>query len=164
MYEVKDGSKRLLQFEGSHLAFASSYRPGRSRWVEFTLYRTDGGQYVLSRVGMTKIFHLTDCSIATKNNTPVVPAIALPQDAVGCPDCRPVRELAHLIEDEGDVCMETPRYWAQVSETPEAVVDAVYKYNDAGARYLTEVAQRLLDDASEVDEAVKRVYLTETVF
>ena len=47
MIEVKDGS-RVYQFEGRLIANSTSWRRGADRWVEFTLYRTDGGKYIIS--------------------------------------------------------------------------------------------------------------------
>jgi hypothetical protein len=58
---------------------------------------------------------------------------------------------------------EKHRYWAQVSEEPDAVLDALYKFDQGGARYLTNVAQRLLEDASEKDEAIESVYRIEMI-
>ena len=56
MFEVKDGS-RTLQFKGRLLAESSSWRRGSTRWIEFALYRTENGSYVLSRIGVSLIFH-----------------------------------------------------------------------------------------------------------
>ena len=50
-----------------------------------------------------------------------------------------------------------------VSETPEGVLEALYRFDDAGLRYLTAVAQRLLEQASEVDPMIGAVYQTETI-
>lgn len=162
MYEVKDG-KRTLKFDGVLLAYSTSYKPGAARWVEFSLYRTEGGSYILHRIGMTSIFHLTSCEIARKNHTPRTPAAALPEKSVPCEVCRPGRAIAEG-PDDMEVAVETPRYWALVSEAPEGVVDALYKYNEAGVRYLTSVAERLLDEAAEIDEAIEKVYRMETIY
>jgi hypothetical protein len=62
------------------------------------------------------------------------------------------------------VSPEMPRYWAQVSDTAEAVVDSLYKYDEAGARYLTGVAERLLEEASVVDAAIEGAYRVETIY
>ena len=61
MYEVRD-NKRTLKFDGVLLAFSTSFRPGVKRWIEFALYKTDGGNYVLSRVGETHLFHDPECA------------------------------------------------------------------------------------------------------
>jgi hypothetical protein len=58
---------------------------------------------------------------------------------------------------------EKDRTWAQVSDDAEAVLEALYKYDDGGARYLTHVAQRLLEQASDVDQAVESVYRVEMI-
>ena len=58
---------------------------------------------------------------------------------------------------------EKYRYWAQVSEDPKPVLDALYKYDHNGARYLTNVAQRLLERASENDEKIDAIYRVEMI-
>jgi hypothetical protein len=58
---------------------------------------------------------------------------------------------------------EKYRHWAQISEKAEAVLDALYKYDDNGAKYLTSVAQRLLQEASKVDSGIAGVYNVEIV-
>jgi len=162
MYEVKDG-KRTLKFDGVLLAYSTSYRGGSTRWVEFTLYRTEGGSYVLSRVGMTSVYHLTSCEVAQKNHTPRVPVVSLPEKATPCDLCRPHRAMS-AADDTVEVAVETPRYWALVSDAPEGVIDALYKYNEAGVRYLTAVAERLLDEAGAIDKSIERVYKTEQLY
>jgi hypothetical protein len=160
MYEVKD-NKRTLKFDGVLLAFSTSFRPGVKRWIEFGLYRTTGGSYVLSRVGETHLFHDPSCAVAERNGLTKIPRAALREGSVPCEVCRP--------NDPGNVSSEIvspemPRYWAQVSDTAEAVVDSLYKYDEAGARYLTGVAERLLEEASQVDPAIEAAYRVETIF
>jgi hypothetical protein len=58
---------------------------------------------------------------------------------------------------------EKDRYWAQVSDEPSAVLEALYKYDNSGARYLTNVAQRLLDNAASVDKGIESVYRIEMI-
>ena len=60
MFEVKDGA-RTLQFSGKLLGESSSYRPNSNRWIEFRLYRTQSGSYVLSRIGVSLIYHGAAC-------------------------------------------------------------------------------------------------------
>jgi hypothetical protein len=80
----------------------------------------------------------------------------LRNDVVPCDDCRPSFAA-------GVVFPEKNRYWAQVSEDPNAVLEALYKYDNGGARYLTHVAQRLLEDASGLDEGIETVYKIELI-
>jgi hypothetical protein len=50
-----------------------------------------------------------------------------------------------------------------VSDNPQPVLDALYKYNENGARYLTYVAQKLLDIAAKNDENIDLIYRVETI-
>jgi hypothetical protein len=159
MYEVKD-NKRTLKFDGVLLAFSTSFRPGVKRWIEFGLYRTTGGSYVLSRVGETHLYHDPSCAVAERNGLTKIPRAALREGSVPCEVCHPDDPGTADIEM---VSPEMPRYWAQVSDTAEAVVDSLYKYDEAGARYLTGVAERLLEEASAVDPAIESAYRVETI-
>jgi hypothetical protein len=161
MYEVKD-NKRTIKFDGVLLAFSTSFRPGVKRWIEFGLYRTVGGSYVLSRIGETHLFHNPECAVAQRNGLTKIPLAALREGSVPCDVCRPDRLSGH--NDDQMVSPEMPRYWAQVSDTADAVVDSLYKYDEAGARYLTGVAERLLEEASAVDAAIEGAYRVETIY
>ena len=150
MFSVQDGA-RVLAFDGEHLAESTSYRPGSTRWVEFKLYKTNGGSYVLSRIGRSIIYHSPECSLVKQYNlrkgTPEY-------DGIPCEQCEP--------DDESNTLFpEKQRYWAQVMERPQAVLEALYKWDQDGARYLTLVASRLLDQASTVDDPIRKVYQTE---
>jgi hypothetical protein len=157
MYEVRDES-RTLKFDGALLSFATSYRPGSDRWVEFSLYRTTGGQYVLSRVGETTVYHVPSCVIVRRNNLRGTPRAAMRPDAAPCVECHPDRYSTE------EIMQEVPRHWAQVSEVAEGVVDSLYRFDESGSRYLTGVARRLLDEASEVDGGINDAYRVETIF
>lgn len=155
MYEVKDGS-RTLQFSGRLLAESSSWRRGGTRWIEFKLYKTENGSYVLSRVGVSLVFHGAACPLVKRYNLIESSTDKLLDDATPCEDCQPSFDLPVIFP-------EKYRYWAQVSEDPDAVLEALYKYDQGGARYLTNVAQRLLEDASEKDERIESVYRVELI-
>lgn len=155
MHYVKDGS-RTLQFNGTLLGKSSSWRRGSTRWIEFELYKTESGSYILSRVGVSLVYHGAACALVKRYGLSEASVDGLNADALPCEECFPTKE-ADL------VFPEKHRYWAQVSEEPDAVLDALYKYDQGGARYLTNVAQRLLEDASEKDEAIESVYRIEMI-
>lgn len=155
MLEVRDGS-RILQFNGTLLATSSSWRRGSTRWIEFELYRTESGSYVLSRVGVSLIFHGAACPLVKRYNLTDTNVTELSEDALPCEDCRPNFEAQMVFP-------EKHRYWAQVSEEPDAVLEALYKYDQGGARYLTRVAERLLEEASEKDKDIESVYRIELI-
>jgi hypothetical protein len=155
VYEVKDGS-RILQFEGRLLGESSSWRTGSTRWIEFKLYRTESGSYILSRVGASLVFHGAACSLVKRYGLIESSTEALFDDALPCEECYPDLNLPVVFPEKF-------RNWAQVSDDPGAVLEALYKYDTGGARYLTNVAQRLLEDASNRDTGIDGVYRVEMI-
>lgn len=155
MYEVKDGS-RTLQFNGTLLGKSSSWRRGSNRWIEFSLYRTENGSYILSRVGVSLVYHGAACPLVKRYGLVESEVSNLQEDSTPCDECKPSKELPVIFP-------EKYRNWAQVSEDPEAVLEALYKYDNGGARYLTNVAQRLLEEASENDSGIESVYRIEMI-
>lgn len=155
MYEVKDGP-RTLKFDGVLLAESSSWRPGSIRWIEFKLYRTAGGTYILSRVGRSLVFHTLGCPLTTKYGLPEAAVDELRENAVPCPECTPTFDVPV-------VSPETDRTWAMVSEEPQAVLDALYKW-DGRTKYLTKVAERLLIEACGNDADLDMCWRVEVIF
>jgi hypothetical protein len=155
MFEVKDGS-RTLQFNGKLLGNSSSKRRDSTRWIEFALYKTDSGSYILSRVGVSLVYHGAACPLVNRYNLTEVGYESLSHNSIPCDECDPS-------EEAGLVFPEKYRYWAQVSEEASAVLDALYKYDDGGARYLTNVAQRLLEEVSDIEEEIAKVYRVEII-
>jgi hypothetical protein len=155
MIEVRDGA-RTLQFDGLLLGESSSFKRGSTRWIEFKLYRTESGSYILSRVGVSLVFHGAACPLVKRYGLQEISVSNISAQALQCEECYPTEE-AELVFPEKN------RYWAQVSEEPTAVLDALYKYDDGGARYLTNVAQRLLEEASKSDEKIAAIYKIEII-
>jgi hypothetical protein len=155
MIAVKDGN-RTLYVDGELLADSTSYRRGSTRWIEFKLYKTVGSQYVLSRVGVSIIYHGAACELVSNYNLQEASRENLELNSIPCERCSPDDSIALIFPEKN-------RYWAQVSEQASAVLDALYKYDDGGARYLTNVAQRLLEDAAKKDENIAKVYRFEII-
>lgn len=155
MFEVKDGA-RTLQFAGILLGKSSSRRKDSTRWIEFELYKTESGSYVLSRIGVSLVFHGAACPLVRRYNLQEKPADYLEVSAVPCEDCNPDDSLDLIFP-------EKYRYWAQISDKPDAVLDALYKYDDNGARYLTGVAQRLMQEAAKLDSKIADIYNYEII-
>jgi hypothetical protein len=155
MYEIKNGP-RTLQFSGEKLGSSSSWREGSFRWIEFELYRTVGGQYVLSRVGVSLVFHGAACPLVKRYGLQEEDVTALGEAATPCPECRPTFDLPVVFP-------EKYRHWAAVTDDAEAVLDALYKDDDNGSRYFTKVAERLLEQASKNDAALDQAYRFEVI-
>ncbi len=152
MFSVKDG-RRTLTFDGDLLAESTSQRRGGARWVEFKLYRTDGGKYVLSRIGQSLVYHGPICSTLDRSDS-LEPSRPV-RGGVPCEFCEP--------EYPGVVLPEKAREWAQVMDAPEAVLETLYRYDDHGARFLTRVARNLIESAAERDGELHEAYYTEHV-
>ncbi len=155
MIEVKDGS-RTLQFSGVLLGESSSRRSDSTRWIEFKLYKTDNGSYILSRVGASIMYHTAACALTQRYDLKEVRVEEKHNSFVPCDVCSPLLN-ANLIFPEKN------RYWAQVSEEANAVLEALYQYDLNGAKYLTNVAQRLLEKAASVDSTIEKMYKVEVI-
>ena len=92
MFEVKDSS-RTLQFNGKLLSESSSWRRGSVRWIEFALYKTENGSYVLSRIGVSLIYHGAACEKVERYNLVGDFTDNLEEDAIPCEECSPNRSL-----------------------------------------------------------------------
>src|SRR3712207_63559 len=110
---------RFLQFEGALIASSSSYRPGSTRWVEFKLYKTaETGSYVVSRVGVSTLYHHPECPVVGRNRLREESRDVLTPVSTPCPECRPD------MDDFPLVCPERNRNWAQLCEKPEGVIES----------------------------------------
>lgn len=156
MYDVMDGV-RPLKVDGILLSESSSVAPYKDRWVEFRLFRTKSDIYVISRVGLSRLYHSTDCDTVTRNRLSAVNSDDLPKNLRPCGHCKP------NWTDERGLFPETPRPWLGTCQTASGVLASLMKYDDNGTEYLTNVAKRLLEDASELDEGIKDAYYSEVI-
>jgi hypothetical protein len=155
MISVKDRD-RTLQFNGKLLAKSTSESNKSTRWIEFELYKTESGSYILSRVGASLVFHGAACPLVSKYSLQESPSTELEDYAIPCYECDPDESISLVFP-------EKYRYWAQVFERPEAVLEALYKYDVQRTRYLTSVAQRLLEAAAKLDSDIANVYNYEII-
>ena len=155
MFEVKDGN-RTLQFNGRALAKSTSKRRGSVRWIEFELFQTDSGSYVLSRIGVSLVFHGAACSLVKRYNLQEALTAELHIEAVPCEECDPDESIELIFP-------EKYRHWAQVTDKPEVILESLYKYDGNGTKYLTSVAERLLQEAAKLDSDIANVYNYEII-
>lgn len=155
-YKVRSG-ERVLEFDGTKLATSSSQRPDSVRWVDFNLYITAGGSYILERIGQSDVFHTLACKVVERSKLKYDPNDTLLHRHVECQTCLPDA-------DYDTVVIEKPRYFALVTESPKAVLDALHKVNrDNGTRYMTIVSQKLIEEAAKHDKRLDREYRTEWI-
>lgn len=146
----------MLQFQGQLLGSSSSKRYDSARWIEFAIYKTEKGTYVLTRVGVSNIFHSLTCPLVKRYGLHELPSDSVSPNAVPCEECHPSTAEPFLFP-------ETYRYWTMTSDEPEAILEALYKKDDFGARYLTKVAERVLQEAAENDPELDSAYRIEFI-
>lgn len=157
MYKVRDGLRELI-IEGELLSESSSEAPNKDRWIEFKLFKTYSGVYVVSRVGYSMLFHAEDCKVVERNHlSPELAENLADGDYVPCQRCLPV-----WFNPEG-IFPEKPRYHSQVCQSAKGVLEYLNKQDPNGAVYLTNVARTLLEDASIVDTGIRKAYMTEVI-
>lgn len=155
-YVVMNGVQ-ALEVDGDIIAESTSWYRGSDRWVEFTLYKTPSDVYVVSRRGISAVYHAETCDVVKRNKLSAVSEQDLSANYIPCIDCRPV------ILGPTAVYPETPRNWAQVCHTPRGVIASTMKEDKNGTLYLTNVARRLIEQAATQDDGLRREYLTQYI-
>lgn len=118
--EVRDG-KRIIKFQGTFLATASSARPHTPRYVVLSLYALPSPPpaFVLSRVGHSRVFHTATCRQAERNRLPFGHEIKTPLSTPlhPCPYCAPVPLDLAQPDALTTHRFETPRYFGAIAPT-----------------------------------------------
>lgn len=149
--QVRDGH-RLLTFDGQLLASVSSRDGDKDRWTEMRVYRTNGGSYILEKVGRSVRLHMPECSDILKDLPLFQQAHPGEDPEVGyswCDKCSPP------IGEEYDfttLLVEEDRYWATISTEPEVIIDALWRKRE-GYRRLPYISVLLLTDLALIDPA-----------
>jgi len=138
---------RQLDFEGIHLANASSFSPNKPRWFVVDIYKTVGGRYIVAGSGKSLVVHRPNCDQMKEKNAKSKPAL---KNSVPCPTCRPI-----LTED---VCHEVNREWAQVSEDPNAIIERLRLRDADGVWYIPKTSTTALLKAAEQDNGIKEAF------
>jgi len=148
-FQARDRT-RLLTFDGVKLASVSS-RTGddQDRWTEMSLYLTDGGQYILEKVGRSVITHVPGCP-------EIIGEIPRFQDAHPGDD----PDIGYTFHgcvpetyDFTELLSEEDRFWAAISTDPREIVDALYR-RQREARFLPRISVLLIEEAIKHDEAL----------
>lgn len=148
-FVVPAGNGRNYRFDGVLLSESSSRKPEVHRWVEFGLYKSDGGAYIVTRVGHSVLFHQPDCAVVKRNDLRIGP---IPGGGVPCEFCQPGLS-------DGIVFPETPRYWAAMFDEPAAVIRSLERDGESG-RYVTNVAARLIEAAAVRDKGLADAWVS----
>lgn len=150
-FAVPAGNGQVYRFNGEILATSDSMRPGSHRWIAFTLYRSTGGSYILSRVGHSMLFHSPSCEVVARNKLEIG---APPPGSVPCELCNPPLN--------GPVCPEQPRHWAAILKDAPAVLKSLQRSNGE-TQYVTKVAARLVEQAAVRDRAIAEAWSVQVI-
>lgn len=152
MIKLND-DKRSIKFTGKILGEASSKTSTRSRWVEFKLYKTQGGQYVLWRTGKSRVYHTIWCNKKLDfypSNTIIF------DELIPCEKCHPT-------PSEEYISPEMPRNKILTTKNAASVVKLLYMVDKNDVQYLTNVAIDLLEQASINDKDISNAYKEEYI-
>jgi hypothetical protein len=154
---------QTFEFDGIKLSSSSSQFGRKPRWVEFELYRTTKGHYIVSRVGYSLFYHTSECYTTTRNNLEPVDGLTLSSAYIPCQKCHPnstpdgiFPKTPHNVPEgiPDEVYPEAPRRKAWRCFDAVGVVNSLMKEDDNGTEYLTNVASRLLVDAAKLDRNI----------
>ena len=154
-YEVQNGNT-VYHLDGELLAEKSSQRPGAPRWMELKLYKTVNGQYVLHKIGESRMLHAPTCEVPTDQigNRPKLPRFqeVFPgkdpynsNEFWWCEVCEGVAE-----SDFPSLEIEQARHHMTMSEDPADIIDALYR-RKGGAKSMPKLSMQLLEEAGERD-------------
>lgn len=152
-FAVRDGY-REIKFNGALLGQSSSKRPYHWRWTDLNLYRTEGGTYILEKIGASRVTHIPECP--TADDLPrfqeVYPGHDPDEDEFQYHECVPE------FFDFPALRVERDRPWIQLSENPDTIIKALIRYR-GDSRMMPRTSTTLLNQAAAVDPAIKQAYL-----
>jgi hypothetical protein len=115
--------------------------------------------YVVHRIGMTKVFHTSDCSLARMNHLPYghedpngPPTSASLGNLSPCVDCMP-----EVTDPTETLRFERERHWAGIADTSHAAVDIMHRTN-GNKKTLPWLAASLLELAAQLDPDIRDAY------
>ncbi len=133
--KINDGRQDHV-FRGELIGSASSEDGKSLRWSEVEIYRTEGGQYVLVKYGISTVVHVPGAPCSNDKLEISTPAFG---DAP-CPVCRP------SMEPSDEIAVERDRINVHVASTEEGVREiALTRMN--GQVFLTKIAAKALLEA-----------------
>lgn len=119
-YEALD-NMRPVEFTGWMIGRSSTEYPGSPRWTELRVFRTAGGQYLVQKIGASRVYHRRDgCKRGVVVRNPEILETDMP-----CPVCKPpgladLDEIRDAAEDRGTEDPTTYRKEVEVSRVEEA--------------------------------------------
>lgn len=158
-YEVGNDAGPSYSFTGKLLGHATTERENSYRWTEIDIYKTDGGNYIVSRLGKSLIYHTGD-SECTNMGIPIKGG-RIREDAEPCERCDPAVPEDDDFDPEATFLAEKTMSSSEVVADPRRVADALSTWDKyKKMRRLSSVASEALHKAAAADPDLLNNILT----
>lgn len=119
---------REIEFSGRELGRSSTEKDDSLRWTEIVIYRTDGGNYIIERLGKSLVYHRAEASCASSQGIRLVGS-QLGEESEPCPQCRPLMPEDDEFNPEEEFSHERTMSSAEIVDRPENLHDALSMFD-----------------------------------
>lgn len=119
---------REIEFKGRELGRASTEKDDSLRWTEIVIYKTDGGKYIIERLGRSLVYHVPESSCDSGQGYPVL-GRQLSEESEPCPQCQPSVPEDSDFDPAWVFSHERTMSSAEVVDRPEELHDALSMYD-----------------------------------
>lgn len=142
---------REIEFSGKMLGSSTTENDDSLRWTEINIYRTDGGNYIVERLGRSLIYHRASAPCRGDGWVEVA-GNKLPDESEPCPSCKPkAPEDSGFVQTE-TFYHETTKSSAEVVKRPEDLHDALsFKDDKRRVSRISHPAAQALQNAAAND-------------
>lgn len=158
-YFVVPNDLQELEFYGEHLGHASTERDSSVRWTEIDIYRTDGGNYVVVRLGQSLVYHTLESGCTTSGYK--VKGDLIHEESEPCEKCNPGVPEDSDFNPEEVFIHEKMMSSAEVVENASKVTDALSTYDKHRKMMrISSVANEALHQAASKDPTLLNKVIT----
>lgn len=158
-FEVRNDAGPTYSFTGKLLGHASTERGHSLRWTEIDIYKTAGGNYIVSRLGKSLVYHVADAT-CTSSGVPIRGG-RIREDAEPCERCEPPVPEDPGFDPETMFLAEKTHESADVVEDAQKVADALSTWDKhKQMKRLSSVASEALHKAAASDPELLNNILT----
>lgn len=158
-FTLEQDAGPTYSFNGRLLGHATTERENSYRWTEIDIYRTDGGNYIISRLGKSLVYHAGD-SECTSMGIPIK-GERIREEAEPCERCDPKIPEDDDFDPEELFIAEKTMSSAEVVEDATKVADSLSTWDKGRQmRRLSSVASEALHKAAATDPELLNNILT----
>jgi hypothetical protein len=119
------GMRSPVEIAGTRIGHGSSRREDSAAWSDVSVWKLDGGGFLIHRTGWSLVYHRKDTGCMTRDGRQrgtLAGVDELPDDAVPCLVCNP-EDPEHLPDGPDTIRYEYPRHTFDGCDTPEKAVE-----------------------------------------